>query len=269
MFKNIIAIAGVPRSGTSWLGQIIDSSPDVAFRTQPLFSYAFKDAVNEDSPREEYEAFFRAIYYSRDPFLLQTEKREKGLYPTFEKNANPRFLAFKTCRYQYVLPKMLQHFENLKLIGIVRHPCGAINSWLKTAKEFPKNAVPRNEWRFGACRNKGRPEEFFGYYKWKEVAHLYLDLQDRHPSRVDIIRYDRLVGRPYAESYGMFDFLGLEVTAQTEAFLEACHASHDEDPYSVFKAPSVKDKWEQELDPYIASEILQDLIGTRLERFLA
>ncbi|MCK5013927.1 MAG: hypothetical protein KAS66_08905 [Candidatus Omnitrophica bacterium] len=99
MYKPVIAIAGVPRSGTSWLGQIIDSSPDVVYRFQPIFSYAFKDAVNIDSNREDCERFFRGIYESTDDFLLQTDKRKAGLYPTFEKKSNPEYLAFKTCRY--------------------------------------------------------------------------------------------------------------------------------------------------------------------------
>ena len=41
-FDRIISIHGVPRSGTSWLGQILDSSPKVRYKFQPLFSYAFK-----------------------------------------------------------------------------------------------------------------------------------------------------------------------------------------------------------------------------------
>ena len=88
MFNQIIVIAGVPRSGTSWLGEIINSSPDVAYRFQPLFSYAFKDAVNADSSKKEYESFFKGIYRSLDPFLLQTDKRTAGLYPTFEKSGS-------------------------------------------------------------------------------------------------------------------------------------------------------------------------------------
>ena len=38
---------GVPRSGTSWFGELFNSSPRVAYRFQPLFSYAFKDAIKD------------------------------------------------------------------------------------------------------------------------------------------------------------------------------------------------------------------------------
>ena len=267
-FKHIVVIAGVPRSGTSWLGEIINSSPDVAYRFQPIFSYAFKDAVNIESSKEDYEHFFSGIYESSDDFLNQTDKRIAGIYPTFDKKKHPQYLAFKTCRYQYLITKMLHYFENLKLIGIIRHPCGVINSWLKNPREFPQDADPRKEWRFGSCKNKGRSEEFFGFYKWKEVAHLYLDLKEKYPNQVLIIKYESLVYHPTGMSKSVFDFTGLKFTQQTRSFLTACNAVHKESPYAVYKNKSVKDNWRSELDPYISSEIIQEIEGTRLDRFL-
>ena len=59
--ERIISINGVPRSGTSWLGQIINSSPDVAFRFQPLFSYTHKGALREDSSVMEIMKFYGDI----------------------------------------------------------------------------------------------------------------------------------------------------------------------------------------------------------------
>ena len=269
MFENILVIAGAPRSGTSWLGQIIDSSPDVAYRMQPLFSYAFKDAVNADSTVQEYVDFFRDIYASDDAFLLQTKQRQAGIYPIFEKGQQASMLTIKMVRYHYLLQRMLHDFANLKVLSIVRHPCGVINSWLRAPREFPEGVDPRKEWRFGGCRNQGRKEEFFGFYKWKEVAHLYLDLRDQYPDQVCIVQYEELVSRPVSMTLWLFEFAGLRVTEQTLAFLKTCHATHQEDPYAVFKDKAVAEQWKLQLDPDIVREIIQNLKGTRLARFLA
>ena len=268
MFQEIIAIAGVPRSGTSWLGQIVESSPDVAYRYQPLFSYAFKDAVNEDSSKAEYEKFFAGIYQSSDGFLLQTDMREAHQYPRFQKLESPSRLAFKEVRYLYLLPKMLYHFANLKLLGIVRHPCGVMNSWLQNPKEFPPGSDRATEWRFGACKNQGRPENFFGYYKWKEAAHLFLDLAEKHPERVLIVKYEALVDDPPGVTASLFEFLDLRWSEQTRAFLAQSNAIHEENAYAVFKNRAVKARWRTELDPAIVQEIHDDLAGTRLQSFL-
>jgi len=68
------AIFGVPRSGTSWLGQIFNSSPNVAYRFQPLFSYAFKSRLNEHSTADDIENFSRDILNTSDEFVTQKKK---------------------------------------------------------------------------------------------------------------------------------------------------------------------------------------------------
>jgi len=246
----------------------VDSSPDARFRFQPLFSYAFKNALNEDSSKDEMEKFFADIFSSTDDFLLQTDKRRSEIYPVFRKNATVSHLAFKENGNQYVIPRMMQFVEPLKLLGVVRHPCGALNSWIRNQKEFPSGADPRKEWRFGGCKNEGKAENFFGYYKWKEVANLYLDLRDKYPGRVYIARYDEVVDDPFTQVKQIFDFLSLDYTDQTNTFLKDSQEKHQENPYSVFKNRCVKDKWKFELDPYISSEVLYDLAGTRLEMFI-
>ena len=53
-----IGLHGVPRSGTSWLGNIFNSSPDLTYKHQPLYSYAFKNYLNNIFI---YYAIFRKI----------------------------------------------------------------------------------------------------------------------------------------------------------------------------------------------------------------
>jgi len=267
-FKRVVVIAGVARSGASWLGEILDSSPDVAYRFQPIFSYAFKDAVNDDSRVTDFERFFDGIYKSNDAFLLQAEKRDSGLYPTFAKLSEPGYLVWKEARYQYLLGRMVRFFPTLKVIAIVRHPCAVISSWLRNPKEFPPGSDPRAEWRFGACKNQGQQENFFGYYKWKEAAHLYLDLQQQYPNQVRVVRYCDLVDHTESTVAGIFEFIGLPITDQSMRFIKASNSTHKESPYSVYKDKSVKDQWKKQLDPYIAEEIVADIRGTSLETFL-
>ena len=68
---------------------------------------------------------------------------------------------------------------------------------------------------------------------------------------------------------GLFDFAGLEMHEQTLRFIRMSQAEHDKDPYSVYKRPGVRDCWTLELNERIVDEILGELDGTRLGRFLA
>ena len=269
MFEKIIVSVGMPRSGTSWLSQIIDSCPQVRFRLSPLFSYALKNCVNERSSSKEYYDMFRKAYEMDDEFMNQSRNRATGHYPVFrEKNSSPPFLAIKMTRFHNLLRTMLLHCDNLKVVAIVRHPCGAIFSWLNTPSEFPASADPMKEWRTGNCRKTG-PEEFWGVDDWQLVTSMHLRLKSEYPSRFTIIRYEDLVDDALNVSEKLFTFFDMPLTNQTEKFLRASQSAHDDDSYAVFKNPAVKNKWRTALHPDIQEEIIRSIQNTELERFLS
>jgi hypothetical protein len=266
-WKNSVWIGGVARSGTSWVGQIFNSHPEVRFRFQPLFSYEFKGSVNADSTAEEHMKFLDGLWGTESEFLTQADKVRSGDYPDFKHSGSETTLVFKENRYQSVIEPMLRRVPNAKVIGLVRNPCAVINSWKNNAKEFPPGSVLRDEWRFGECKNSG-PEDYFGYYKWKEVANLYLDLATQYPTQACVVRYEDIVHKRVERCEEMFKFIDLELDPQTTAFLEQSGGDHKGSYYSVYKDNAVTTKWRDDLDPYIISEIEQDLAGTRLEQFL-
>lgn len=268
MFRNIVTIAGVARSGTTWLGEILNSSPDVAYRFQPLFSYAFKDRVGINSTREEYATFLQELYASNDPFLLQTDKREAGILPIFSKNDSPQFLVMKKARYHYLHIRFLNYFPNLKLLAIVRNPCAVLASWMSNPKEFPIGSDPWLEWRLGACKNQCKEENFFGFYKWRESTNIFLDLQAMFPERVRVVRYEDLVENPIGVTETLFNFVGLPFSDQTKRFLDESGKRHTDNPYAVYKNKDVKDHWKQKLDSRIVIDIEQEMKGTNLEVFI-
>jgi hypothetical protein len=260
LFKRIIHIAGAPRSGTSWLGQIIDSHPYVGFRFQPLFSWAFKGIVGYQSSRDDFLKFFEDIYNSDDSFLLQSQRRNEGIYPIFQnKSKSPEILALKMIRYHFLLPKMLEHFNNIfKVICIIRHPCGAINSWLNTAKEFPAGADPLKEWKAANIRNKDHSEEYWGFDGWCRSTKIFSAISKQYKVNVYILIYEKLVSETTREVKKLFEFLNLDMDKQTKDFLTYCHKNNSNDPYSVFKSKKVKDKWKDELNVQIQNEIIAE-----------
>lgn len=268
MYKQIIVIVGMPRSGTSWLSQIIDSCPEVRYRLSPLFSFAFKNAVTEDSSKEKFKAVFDGAYLAHDDFMEQTSNRERGHYPTFEyKETDAEYLVIKMTRFHNLIPTMLQYFEKLKMVAIVRHPCGAIHSWLTTPNEFPQDADPNVDWRSGECRKTG-PEEFWGFEDWKTVTRLHMRMEKEYRGNFCLLQYEDLVNDPVAVTKELFRFLGLLYTRQTDRFLAESQSRHDDDPYATFKHPRVKDRWRTSLQPQIQTEIIEEIEATDLERFL-
>lgn len=254
-----IAIHSAPRSGSSWLGNIFNSHPNVAFRLGPLFSYAFKGALKEYSSKEEIINFFEAIQDSSDEYMNQEAGIKNGIRPKFRKE-DITHICYKEVRYHHLLNNLLTSDNELMVVGIIRNPLAVINSWLNAPKEFKKELGWKvaDEWRYAPSKNSNKKEEFNGFEKWKEVTTIFFELQNKHPKRFYLIEYKNLLENPLLETEKLFDFSGLAMNKQTEEFLNQSTHTHKDDAYSVFKKKTKDDAWKNSLPKYIQEEIIAD-----------
>jgi hypothetical protein len=264
---QIAWIAGMPRSGTTWLSQIFASSPDVRLKSCPLFSYEFKNVLDENSSAEQWDKLFSEVYVTNSEFLDQEHLRKIGLVPTFpDKNQSPRNLIIKSNRFHNLAPHILKLNQSIRFIHIVRHPCATVYSWLSNPREFPEDADPIKEWKSGQCRKTG-PGEFWGFDDWKIVTSQALMLSKLYPHRHKIVRYEDLLKDTQLHARDLFEFLKIPYRSQTQDFIELSHSRHDAHKHSVFKNPELTDEWKVMLDKKIVSLCLSEIKGTELEQF--
>ncbi len=257
--KQKVAIHSVPRSGSSWLGSIFDSSPKVIYRYQPLFSYAHKGQLKINSTIEVIGNFFNDLIKTDDDFVLQKNQKEKGVVPSFNKS-NPTHIAYKEVRYHYILQNLLEKDSNIILVGLIRNPFAVINSWFKAPKEFKKELGWNiaDEWFNAPKKNMRKPEEFNGYNKWKEVCFLFLKLKKKYPDQFYLINYDDLLSNPISEVKQLFDFCDLDYSEQTDTFIKESTSFQSNDPYAVFKQKKDDMGWKKTLPNFIKDEIMAD-----------
>ncbi|MFM9824803.1 sulfotransferase domain-containing protein [Flavobacterium sp.] len=255
-----IAIHSVPRSGSTWLGEIFNSNPDVIYKYQPLFSYAFKDRLTTKSSVKEIIEFYKEIGESNDDFLNQIEARKKGKMTFFKKKDYIKSIVYKEVRYHHIIENLLINDSEIKVIGLVRNPLAVINSWLNAPKEFKKDLGwdLQEEWRYASKKNQNKPEEFNGYEKWKEVTKLFLDLKQRYPNQFCMVNYDDLLQNTEKEVVNLFEFCGLVINAQTKSFLTESKKINHSDAYSIFKSKRTDNIWRESLPKFIIDEIFND-----------
>jgi hypothetical protein len=256
---NNIAIHSVPRSGSTWLGSIFDSSPSTSYRFQPLFSHQFKDFLTPLSSEQAIDSFFDKIHKTNDDFILQKNGKKQGLVPDFEKKEITH-VVYKEVRYHNILENLLETSSEIKVIGLIRNPFATVNSWLRAPKEFRNDFGWKadEEWRYAPLKNLKKPEEFNGYEKWKEVTFLCLKLKEKFPSRFYLLNYDRLNQNTESVIMELFDFCDLPFTSQTKQFLIESTSRKSVGEYSVFKKKGEDTSWESELPIYIQKEIKSD-----------
>lgn len=267
MYKKVVIVCGMPRSGTSWLGQIFDSSPDVAFRMEPLFAYRFKNIINARSSVNDILNFLKEVYLSDDNFINQKENRISGIYPSILKNNDPNFLVIKTTRHHCLLEHYLKLLDNIEIVSIIRNPCAVINSWINTDLEFKeKGCVEEIDWKNGNCRKNGIGE-YWGFDDWLSVTneHLMLNMKYRN---FTIIKYTELINNTEYIISNIFKKIGIEYSDQIVNFLKDCHSKHDDNPYSIYKSPNVENKWKKELSIKISRQIISEIKKEGLEDFI-
>jgi hypothetical protein len=264
--KKQVAIFGVPRSGTSWLGQVFNSSPVVAYRYQPLFSYEFKGRINKNSTKVEIEKFYDDLYKAKSDFVLQKTNVSGKTGLNFKKKKTI-LLAWKEVRYLSIIENLLVNSET-KVVLVVRHPCAVINSWARAPKEFDSAWDLNEEWGLASKKNEGKNENYFGYEKWKEAMRLFLKLKKEYPYKVLLVKYEDLVKNPLDNADELFNFADIPLEEQTKDFLNQSTNQDDKDPYGVFRKKLQPEKWKNELDPAIQKEILDDLNASGLAKDL-
>lgn len=267
MMRHVIWITGMPRSGTNWLAQIFASCPAVRLKLCPLFSYEFKNALDSTSTGKQWRVFFEQVYDTPGRYLDQDYLRQAGAVPEFmDKDPEPENLVIKSTRFHDLTPSILEKHQSIRFVGIVRHPCATIHSWLTNPLEYPKTENPDDQWRTGECRKNG-PGEFWGFDDWKLVANQHMALAEKYPERFFLIRYEDFVKNALHSTIDLFTKLNLPFTEQTKRFVKDSQNVHNEHKRAVFKSPSVKDRWRKEMDPIIMDSILAEIEGTSLARF--
>lgn len=254
-----VAIHSVPRSGSSWLGSIFDSHPNVAYRFQPLFSYSHKGKLSTVSSYLDIEDFFNQILYTSDNFVLQKSSKEDNRVPTFLKKKSTHII-YKEVRYHHILENLLNQEIEIKVLGLIRNPFAVINSWLNAPKEFRIDLdwEIQKEWRNAPMKNMNKQEEYNGYNKWKEACFLFLKLKKEYPDQFYLISYDHLLSDTVNEVKQLFEFCNLEYTKQTDDFIKQSTASQSSDAYSVFKKKSDDTGWKKTLPVFIENAIKED-----------
>ena len=270
MYRCLINIHGVPRSGTSWLGEIFNSAPCVRYKYQPLYRKPLRGMIDSHSRREDLEHYFHLLYEYHNDFIDRRQDIARGIAPRFTiKDETPAFLVSKHVRHHYLVPHLMALLPEMRIVGIVRHPCAVLNSWRRVPwPTYDPNWNFLKEWRFAPSKNRYRPQWYYGFHRWQEVAKMFLDMQRQHPQRFYLVRYEDLAADPQTAVERLFTGCGIPLGDQTAVFLRRSQAETVADAYSVFRRKKDVPTWQGQMESEVVQAIERELAGGELEIFL-
>jgi len=266
---QVVGIHGAPRSGTTWLGELFNSSEHVCYRFQPFFSYAFRNRIDGVANAQQLRGFFDALSSSNDEFVTQTgaSRIAEAPAPAFKKGAMSH-LVYKEVRFHDLIEHFLELDQNARFIGVVRDPRASLDSWRSAPREFDPAWSFEHEWRNATLKNAGLPENWYGFERWKELSAYFLRLRQKYPDRFTILRYEELVANPADALARLFEFCGLSITSQSLDFISTSTSTDDRDPYGVFRQKDAQLNRRLSIPKEIQKEIESELRGTPLATFL-
>lgn len=301
-----IMVTGCPRSGTSWVGNIISASPDVFQLYEPF---------NPDAPvyLNVPEPFYPMGADAPEPLkqeldeliqLGEVSRRilsvPKGVFQVLSAGRNPAtyfVLRRLRAREPFLSPIRVCVKDPIGLysadwlaseydaagVVMVRHPCAVISSYLALGWESDmptliNRALPEDaNYLEPKCEQYSRGE--LGdldalILQWQILTEETLALKKRHPEWMYIV-HDRLCEAPEEWFEFIFQKLGLSFDEKTRAKVALESSSSNKiDPGKHVQHSHARDSkalataWQSRLDPDVADQILAQATGT-WERVLA
>ena len=137
--NDTILIAGSPRSGTSWLMEVLGNIPEYTFLFEPLNPKFFPQSIKLGSASRVYLPSDADWVEGRDYFGEIFTGRLVGFQSLYQLKIREIMhlllsnkIIVKSIRLNRLLPWVVENFQLCKIIFIIRHPCAAVASQLKT-----------------------------------------------------------------------------------------------------------------------------------------
>jgi hypothetical protein len=252
-YKNSVFLAGVGRSGTTWLSDIINYDGEYRYMHEPFHPYRVR-LVRD----------FQYIQYLRpenrnscylEPARAILSGRLRNMWTDSDnKKIFARRRLIKDIRANLLLKWIHANFPGIPIILLFRHPCAIANSWLKLGwgKEdlgittdieiclSQEELVEDFLKPFSELMQNAKSEFVKHIFFW--CMQYYVPLKQFKDGEIHLCFYENLCENPHEEIKKLFDFLGNKFDEKVLCTLRTPSSVSRKDS-AIVKGTSLIDSW--------------------------
>jgi hypothetical protein len=171
--SNTYVITGMPRGGTTWMAEVLNTVSNSLYLHEPLkkgrieafqkIDFDWNQFIPENASWREAEFLFQKLFKGQvlNPALIERTANMDNLLST-------RKLVLKFVRLNRMLPWIVNHFPDLNLpMFIIRHPCAVIYSQMNHGAW---NYVNQLQFPYKWCGPASKFNEFYNVIQKKLPA---------------------------------------------------------------------------------------------------
>ncbi len=260
--SKVLIITGSPRSGTTWLGELISNIPKSIMLFEPLnlnrnprakeFEFEWRTYINSNSDNPKAKEFFEDLFNCR--FVNSWITSEVPISRLFD----IQYFIFKFVRANMLIDWLNNNFKINKPVFIIRHPCAVVSSQLRL-KQFSKveNALMSENYYKDYPVNKEKLKK----YKYTEEIYAARWCQENYVPLINnsssllIITYENLLNNPEEEIKKIFTAWNIEIPSQVYKMLSSSSSTtyRDVDHKNKLK---ILTNWQEKLNKDQQKKIL-------------
>lgn len=214
--RQLFFIGGAPRSGTTWLQQILDSHPNASCKGEGLFAKELYPTLEGAMAqrRKALQAKNQALFQHTGGYPLPTPEDTEALAATaillaFSRQAGsalPQAIGEKTPENVFFFARFKAMFPRAKFIGIARDPRDVLTSAWHFFRR-PAQGDDDHQAKIAFIRA--------ALPSLAEGARTMLAFGEQHPEAYRLVTFEQLRQDPEPAVAELFRFLGLSDGAET------------------------------------------------------
>ena len=274
--QDTIVVAGTPRSGTTWLLELLRSLSGYKALNEPLlyeearaeYGFSWRTYLSPDDPAPKQSAYMQTILSGRLGLSPAWHFEDRSRIQQLVTQATRRRLVVKFCRANRMLHWLVRRFDVRGLVFIVRHPCAVVASMLRhggwehmktdigESVDFdldPALPSPVREHFSSIVRNcTSRTEALAALWCLDHYIPLVYHTEEESPWV--LVPYERLVTEGHSELQRIVSALGTEMTVEMRGrFDEPSSSVRDQFHQNAEQQLS---KWRRRLSDRQVDEVL-------------